>query len=322
MPNLIEALKNFPKKKVLVLGDIMLDIFSWGEVTRVNPEQPAASLVAMLKETYALGGAANVANNLSSLGARTTLFALLGEDQNKNRLTDLCKSNGIVFDSLQSSFPNIVKQRVMAHGQQMVRLDYGEKELQEIDTSTESQAIDYLRKNLFNYDVIILSDYDKRFFTENLSQEIIKLSNSLSIPTLIDPKPINAYYFRGGTLISPNKKEAEEISGIKYSNGEKTLRTMASSLRDKLQVPYVVITCGEDGAYSYHNGDSRLVKTVAKQVADVTGAGDTFAATLALGFSSGLGIHDAALLGSYAAGIVVEKLGTATLTLQELESLL
>lgn len=302
----------------------MLDKFSWGDVKRVNPEQPAAPLVRICKENYALGGAANVANNLSALGAQTFLYGILGRDGAGNKIKKICDKKRINLKFFYCQEPTIVKQRIMAHGQQITRLDFGERKKMKMKKEIQETILKNLEKEIQEFDFIILSDYDKGFFEEDFSRKIIELANLNNKKTLVDPKPCNLNFFKKCTVISPNKHEAEKMSEIEYSNGKETLLKIGKILGEKINSKYIIITCGEDGMFSYdvENEDSFFVGTEAREVADVTGAGDTFAATLTLGLACDLKIHDAAQLANYAAGIVVEKIGTAVPLINEIKKAL
>ena len=319
---LIDALDNFKNKKILVMGDVMLDKFSFGEINRVNPEQPAAPLVRIIKENYILGGAANVANNIVALGANCTLYCVLGRDFCGKMINKICENKKIRIRGFFNNNPTIMKQRVIAHGQQISRMDFGERKIKKINERLQNKIIDSLKKEIKNYDFVILSDYDKSFFTKYFSSQIINLTKESDIPILADPKPCNLDFFRGCSLISPNKKEAEEMTGIKYSNEKNVLTKMAEELSKKIESKNIIITCGEDGVFDYCDGETDFVGTVAREVADVTGAGDTFAAIIALGLASGLNISDAIRLGNYASGIVVGKIGTATTNIKEIKEIL
>jgi len=321
MKSLVNALDNFNKKKILVIGDIILDKFTWGIIDSLNPEMPAAPKVKIKPlATYALGGAANVANNIVSLNAKCYLYGAIGNDKEGEEIINLCKKRGINLTKVYHG-QTIMKERVMAHRQQIVRLEYGEWQLKKIGEDIQKKVIKNLEKDLYECDFIILSDYDKTFFNEEFSQKVIKLANSKKIPTLVDTKPSNLNYFKDCYIICPNKKEAEIMTGIKYDNGKDRLIEMGKKLSEMSNSRYSIITCGQDGVFSYDNktGDSLMIKTKAKGVADVTGAGDTFAATLALGLSSQLNITQAVELANYSSGVVVEKVGTATPTIKEIK---
>ncbi len=318
--HLKEALNDFKKRKILVMGDIILDRFTWGVIERVNPEQNAAPLVKVVSESYILGGAANVASNIASLSAKVSLYGFLGNDSYSKEIQRLCQEQNIQLHTFYNNQPTIVKQRIMADRQQVTRVDFGETKLGTLSRKIQEEILDELNNTISEHDLIILSDYNKGFFDSFLSRGIIETTNSYKIPILVDLKPANMDFFNGCTIICPNEREAQEMSGIKYQNGNETLSKIGKKLSERMNSQYVIITCGKDGAFSYHNGSSEHIPTFAKQVSDVTGAGDTFAAALALGFSSGLSIHDSTRLANYAASIVVEKVGTATASLEELIS--
>ncbi|MFH1592974.1 MAG: PfkB family carbohydrate kinase [Candidatus Woesearchaeota archaeon] len=324
MEDLKEALNKFKEKKILVMGDIILDKFTWGVVERINPEQPAASLVKVCNETYKLGGAANVANNVSSLGARCCLVGVIGKGSYGYKVKELCVEKGIKLKAFYDERPTLVKQRIVAHNQQLSRLDFGENNLEKIKPEIQEEIIKYLKNELVNnnYDYMILSDYDKEFFSREFCQEIIQIANSIKIPVHVDPKPKNIDFFRNCNVMSPNKREAQEITGIKYSNGKDVLMSMSEALSQLSNPQYVVITCGKDGVFGYdiEKKESLLIGTKARDVADVTGAGDTFAAALPLALSSGLNLFDSVKLANYASGVVVEKVGTAVPTIEEIKN--
>jgi len=319
-----ETLNNFPNKRVLVMGDIILDKFSWGSVERVNPEQPAAPLVKIIKESYSLGGAANVANNIVSLGAKCTLYGIIGDGLSGKIIKKICKEKSIDLKKFNSKNQPLMKQRIIAHGQQITRLDFGEKEIKKISSETKNKIINLLKKEIKKFDIIILSDYDKEFFREDFCREIIQISNSNHIPILVDPKPKNLDFFKNCTLVCPNKKEAEDISGIKYSKSKEILVQMGRAISESVNSKYVIVTCGEEGMFCYNSPKEEciFVNTQAKEVADVTGAGDTFAATISLGLISGLEIKEAAKLANVASGIAVGKIGTCSITVKEIRNYL
>lgn len=326
MKRLEKALDQFKNKKILVVGDVMLDIFNWGIIERINPEQPASPLTKILSREYLPGGAANVANNVSSLGADTTLWGVIGKDYFGEELKKICIKKRIYFHPTQINFPTIVKERTIAHGQQIARNDYGEENLEASQINFSElmkQGIPISFENLIKEkgkDGIVLSDYNKIVFNPIFTKDLIKYAKELNIPIFTDPKPQNIHYFKGCDLICPNRKEAEEMTGIHYIKENGTLAKMGKSLSEKLGSD-VIITLSEDGIFSYEkSGNYQHVPTYARKVAEVTGAGDTFISTLALGRVSGLNLHDAAVLANVAAGIAVEKPGTATPSIEEIRA--
>ncbi len=234
----------------------------------------------------------------------------------------MCAEEGIKLKVFYNKRPTLVKQRIIAHGHQINRLDFGEEILKEIEPTVKNKIKIDLEKELNNneYDFIIFSDYNKKLFSKELSKEIISLANNKKILTHVDPKPQNIDFFKNCTIISPNKREAEIMTGIKYNNGEDVLIKMAKKLSEIVNPKYVIITCGEDGVFSYDTEKEKysFIDTKAREVADVTGAGDTFAASFPLALSSGADLFNAVKLANYASGVVVEKVGTAIPTIKEI----
>ena len=320
MDNFLDALKRFKGKKILVIGDIILDRYLYGNTNRINPEVPHAPLVNIENKEFVLGGAANVANNLASLGANVILFGVIGNDQDGNKIKELCSKRSIVLESFTDPRrPTTLKTRIIADNHQITRFD--EEKTDEIDESLKEKIYNAIINNIDNVDCIAFSDYDKGTLTNDLSQKIIKLAKEKNILVLTDPKPQNISYFKGSSLIRPNHHEACKIAGMDYENGNK-LELVAKKIKNIAQCKYVIISCGKDGLFVYNSNKSVKIKANAKEPVDVTGAGDTILAGLCLGLSSGLELHQAAELANLMAGIVVGKVGTATITIEEIGKLL
>lgn len=309
---LVEAVKKFNGKKIAVVGDIALDYYVFGKVSRINPERPGYPLLTVEREEHRLGCAANVAMNLASLGAEVSLYGWIGKDDNGKRIWEECQKNNIRLFCVKRD-KTITKQRWIEanHNDYLGRADFGEDKIEVID---EKQG-DELFNNLIleGFEAVILSDYNKGMFKGNLSRRIIDWANAHNVLTVVDPKPVNAMRFSGASLIRPNLSEAREIIGEKEENME----LLAKKLKDKVQSKEVVVTCGSQGII-VENGGFHNIKTKARQVIDVTGAGDTVAAVLTLALLSGADLVQAAKIANYAAGIVVEKQGTATVNSIEL----
>ncbi len=314
-------LEMFKDRRVIVVGDILLDKYLLGEVKRLNPEQPAAPVVNIYGERYVLGGAANVANNIASLGAKCCLYGVIGKDSHGKKVEKICNEKGIDLRNFYADNPTIVKQRVLAHGQQMIRLDFGEHSLEKISNNLQDKIMSSIKYEIKDYDCVILSDYNKLMFGSGLEKKIIETAKKEKIKVLVDPKPRNGEnsLFKGCTIIRPNKIEAEKMTGIEYS--KEKLKDIGKCLSEKLDAEYSVITCGEEGAFVYDRkeGNSKHIKTIPRNVADVTGAGDTFIAVLALGLSTGLDVYRSAEIANYIAGMVVEYAGTKALTIKEIK---
>jgi rfaE bifunctional protein kinase chain/domain len=316
-------IKEVSQKKILVLGDIILDLFSWGEIIGLNPEQPAAPKVRMIKNTYALGGAANVANNVKALGINCSLGGILKRaDFNSARIVDMCKQAGISTDYIFSSenAPLILKQRIMAHNQQITRLDWGEEKPYKLEKSLENKLINLFKEKIKedNFDLVILSDYNKGFFTKLLVQNIIQTCKAYDKPTLVDAKPENLKYFKGCFAICPNIKEAEKMSKIKYNENKKLLEKIAKKISQENEIKNVLITCAEEGVFVYNSENRVQISSNAVKAVDPTGAGDTSIAGFSVGLVCGMDVLEATRFGNYAAGISVEKVGTSTVSFDEI----
>lgn len=312
MSKLSEIISQFKDKKIAVIGDISLDVYTFGEVRRINPEKPAAPLLKKIREEYRLGCAANVAANLSAINAETILYSVSGEDRAGSEIFRLCREKKIEA-FMPSDGETIVKERLIEieHNDYLARVDSGETNLNPIS----QDSIDQIMTNLYAFrprDAIILSDYNKRVFGSNLAEKVIKYANEFAIPLVADIKPKNYNKFLNSTVIAPNLEEAEQMAGPRS-----TLEELAFRLKEKMKSKYLVITLGKDGMLTY-DGSYHKMPTQAREVVDVVGAGDTVTALLALSLASEASIVEAAQIANVAAGIVVEKQGTATVTKEEI----
>jgi rfaE bifunctional protein kinase chain/domain len=317
---LLEAVNRFGSCRLLVVGDIMLDQFVWGEVSRISPEAPVP-VVEVQDETMLLGGAANVANNLRALGGGVVLGGMIGDDSLGKIFRELAQEQGIdttsVFSGTRST---TMKTRILARGQQVVRVD--RESVQPLDeASTQALAKSFDRVGL-DIDGIVVSDYAKGVVTAGLMSSLIDISKRRGIPLLVDPKPVNSETYYGVTLLTPNQREAEILSGNRISDEESLLCT-AQEIQERFGTEAVLITRGVHGMALWQR-DAGLfsIPTMAREVFDVTGAGDTVIAMLALGMVNGLNMRDAAYLANIAAGVVVGKIGTATVSVGEIRDLL
>ena len=318
MSKIKQTLDNFKGKRILVIGDVMLDRYIIGEVTRISPEAPVP-VIKVSKELHVPGGASNTASNVSSLGGKAYLAGIIGDDNAGKILTDLLKkknieTNGLVIDKER---PTIQKTRVVGQPQQIVRIDYEEDE--KVSPEIEEKLIDYIRTILNEIDVVVISDYAKGVVTKNLASNIITLCNESKKPIIVDPKPSNLELFKGATLVTPNQKEASLMTGME--NKLENVVVMGEKIKDILN-SNVLITKGEYGSSLIElKGDIIHIPTKAKEVYDVSGAGDTVVAALALSIAAGADLKYAAVIANHAAGIVVGKAGTATTTVKEILSL-
>ncbi len=313
----IKVIGGFTRSKVMILGDLMLDRYLWGSVERISPEAPVP-VVHIEKETSNLGGAANVAANVSALGAQPFLVGAIGDDQyavelKKNLRGKRIPTSGLVIDSKR---PTTVKTRIVAHSQQVVRVD--RENLVEINSDLVESLISKTKKYLNQVDGIIISDYGKGVITQDLLAGIIPLAVSEGKFIAVDPKEVHFMNYKNVSVITPNHHEAGFVSGRKITN-EKILIDVGWKLLKSLGLESLLITRGEKGmALFERDGDLTHIPTEAKTVYDVTGAGDTVIATLAVARTAGASMKEAAHLANIAASLAVAKFGTARVTKDEL----
>lgn len=310
-----KILAGFPNKKIGVIGDIMLDHYITGSVERISAEAPVP-IISTKKEEFVPGGAANTAVNAASLGAKVDLSGVVGRDAAAKKVVEVLSRKGVncrgVFTD--SSRRTTEKIRIIAAGQQLVRID--RENTNSIEKDLEKRFINFINSKISDWDAIIVSDYVKGMFTPVLAAKVIELARKHKKPVIADIKPINAEYFKGATLISPNKKEAAEISGIKL-NSAKDIKQIGEALMKKMRSA-VLLTRSEDGMMLFGGRRPLNLPSFAPAVVDGTGAGDTVVATVALAVTSGADLKQAAFIANCAAGAVVGKPGTASVSLKEL----
>lgn len=304
---------------VVVLGDLMLDEFVWGDVTRISPEAPVP-VVDVRRESAHLGGAANVLANLVALGVRACVVGVVGDDRAGERLrTELRSTSPFQGDELivvDGSRPSTVKTRIIAHNQTVVRADRERRT--PVDARVEERMIGVLRQALKEASAFVVSDYDKGAVTPRILGEVLPLAYGRGIPVLIDPKVRNFQAYRPATLITPNHHEALRLTNTEEDTDE-GLKRAAQLIHERLGCDCVLITRGERGMMLMEGRKEPVyVETAAREVYDVTGAGDTVIATLAAALAAGASMLEAAVLANHAAGIVVGKVGTATTGADEL----
>ena len=317
---LADTVRAFGATSVLVVGDLMLDRFVWGEVSRISPEAPVP-VVEVQKETMLLGGAANVANNIRAMGGGCILGGVAGDDDAGDSLVSLARETGISTDAVvRDSGPTTVKTRIVARGQQVVRVDREERRGPE-GAILESVKAAFARA-VPSAGCVVVSDYAKGVITHDIMTSLTSLASIHGVPLLIDPKPSNMDLYRGVTMLTPNSLEAGAMSGIEISDDD-TLELAASRIMSNLAADAVLITRGSAGMGLLQKGKPLFtIPTMAREVFDVTGAGDTVIATFAMGIANGLDMPEAAWLANMAAGIVVGKVGTATVSGSELAGML
>ncbi len=303
------------KPHILVIGDLMIDHYLWGKCERISPEAPV-QVVAVEKETSVLGGAGNVIHNLKALGAEVSVLSVVGDDANAKELRMLLQkievSDAHLF--VQEGRNTSKKSRIIASGQQVIR--YDKESTEDIDPSIQAQMIDPFDVMIEQYDTLLLSDYGKGVLTIELTQSLIGIAKEKGKKVLIDPKGTDYSKYKGATLLTPNKKEAMEASKIDIVD-EATLLDAIKHLKEYCDLETSLITLSEEGIAIY---DDRLRThpTVAREVFDVTGAGDTVIASLGFALASGYSIDEAVKFANLSAGVVVGKLGSATATLNEI----
>lgn len=312
--HLKKIIKKFKNKKILVIGDLMIDEYIWGKVSRISPEAPIP-VVDVQKEEFKPGGAANVILNLTSLGARVYSAGVVGDDAGAHRLLNYLKKKNVNLDSIliDKKRPTTIKTRVIAHSQQVVRIDK-EKRIP-VPAQIIDRLINKIKKILKSVDAVVFSDYGKGVITKELVDFVVKNFNTKIITA--DPKPKNMGVFKNVTLISPNKKEAQEATGIQIES-EKDIDKVAAELKKLTDAEAILITRGEEGMTLYNKKEKYHIPAVAREVYDVTGAGDTVISVITLALTTGADFKDSALLANIAAGKVVAEIGVAVLTPQEL----
>lgn len=303
------------ENKVLIVGDAILDIYYSGKVDRVSPEAPVP-VVQVKTVSNRLGGAANVANNISKLKGKAKLISFSGNDNNSQVLKRMLDENEIDYNFVETEAPTITKIRVISGAQQIVRVDF--EEYVAFSQNLEDLKIKYVDENFDDTDIIILSDYDKGFVTETFCKYIIEKANKYNKPIIVDPKGKNWKKYRNATIVTPNVKELSEIIGYSVENEDLAIEKAGLEIKKRFDFKYLLVTRSEKGITFF--GDSiEHIRTIESEVFDVSGAGDTVVATIARGVSAGYSWIDSIELANKAAGIVVSKIGTEPITYSELE---
>jgi len=301
---------------ILVVGDLIIDNYLWGSCERISPEAPV-QIIDVSKEVTVLGGAGNVAHNLKTLGADVTVCSVIGDDDSGKELLEM-------FQKIEVNTQNILiqqkrktskKTRLIAVGQQIVRYDKETKDA--ISQNSTEQLLELLSKTIQKYDAIILSDYAKGVLTPQLTQGIIALAKSVNVKVLVDPKGEDFSKYRGAYLLTPNKKEAMLATNIEIKD-EQSLEKALLKLKIECELDVSLITLSEDGIATYTDKVQKF-PTVAKEIFDITGAGDTVIASIAYALSLGKNIEETAKFANLSAGVVVGKVGSATVSLAEIE---
>ncbi len=306
-------------KTVMVIGDLMLDRYIWGAVERISPEAPVPVL-DVKSEDAKLGGAGNVASNLTSLGGRVMMASVVGRDANGQTVKRLLESQDIATNHilLANDRQTIVKTRVIAHHQQVVRIDREDRSF--IPEELRSDMIESVRESIADIDAIIVSDYAKGMISRHLMEQVVSIARPAGVPVCVDTKDRNFPYYKDVTAITPNIKKLSFGSGIKIEKQDDVIRA-ATKVKQELNCSLVLATRGEEGM-SLFEDDGRVIHipTAAKKVFDVTGAGDTVIACFALALAAGATPLESAILANTAAGIAVGEVGAASVSLETLRN--
>lgn len=302
--------------RILIIGDLMLDHYVWGSVERISPEAPV-QILKITQENNRLGGASNVALNLIALGAKAHICGIVGDDIDGNNIIALLDSAGVNRDLLciKSDFQSIKKTRFIASNQQVLRVDR-----ESVEMSLDSQTLARIADCIEQFNAIILSDYGKGALSVDFTKQIIALANDKKIPILCDPKGDDYSKYANATLLTPNKKEAQIATNIRIDSRDSLLSAL-KKMKNDYNLKYGLITLSEDGMAIF---DSKLtqIPTLAKEVYDVTGAGDTVISALAFGLCNGMDIYESAKFANAAAAVVVGKIGSAQATRAEILSII
>lgn len=302
--------------KILVVGDLMLDHYILGDCSRISPEAPV-QVVEVKKEQNRLGGACNVAHNLIALGAEVELCGIVGQDRAGEELLSQAKGLGVgvglIYQDTQRQTTQ--KSRILVSNQQILRVDRENKE--ELSSEVLSKMFELIAKEIKHFDGVILSDYGKGVLGEKMTKDLIALANQYQKIVLCDPKGSDYSKYKNATLLTPNKKEAKEATGIEIDNPE-TLLLALNSLKTQCNLTYPLITLSEDGIGILENEELQVFPTLAQEVYDVTGAGDTVIASLCYCLAQGKSIQEACKFANSAAAVVVAKVGSATATQEEI----
>jgi len=316
---LVQLLARFKKQKIAVLGDVGIDRYTHGTVERISPEAPVP-IVFVQSENLKLGLAANVADNIVALGGRAEVAGVIGKDNNADDLCSLLKDKGLGTKGLvmDESRRTILKERIVAETQQVLRVDY--ENTHPLSPVVQKKVLQSALKAVANSDALIIEDYAKGLLSEGLLKSVITAARKKKIPVLVDPHlKTPAPWYSGSTLLTPNKKEAEALAGMKISD-EASLIEVGQKIIRMTRSDSLIITLGKEGMAIFRGlkGKPVLIPTFAREVYDVSGAGDTVISVLALALASGAKLEEAAYVSNLAAGVEVSKRGTATVSPQEI----
>lgn len=318
MKRLTKIISRFNKAKILVIGDLILDEFIWGTVERISPEAPVP-IVKVTSQSFMPGGSSNVANNIYTLGGKVYISGVIGNDLYATILQDKFTERGMSVEGLivDNARPTTLKTRVIAHHQQVVRIDKEDDAC--IDSDVLKQILRYVKMKIQEIDAIIIEDYGKGVIVPKLLNGILKLAKKHKKIVTIDPKEDHFSFYKQATVITPNRQELEKATHIKIKD-HLSLEKAGFKLLNRLKLSCILVTLGEDGMCLFEkNRKVTHIPTVAQEIFDVSGAGDTVISAFTLALASGANLKDAAHISNCAAGVVVGKIGVAVCTQDELK---
>jgi D-beta-D-heptose 7-phosphate kinase/D-beta-D-heptose 1-phosphate adenosyltransferase len=311
-------LNSFKNIRALVLGDLMIDEYLWGDVDRISPEAPVP-IVSVKRETYTLGGAGNVINNLVAMGAKVSVVGTAGTGTTGRMMLDKFNELGVDSGGIidEQERPTTRKTRVIASNQQVLRIDRETKK--EISQATLDRLISFISGVASQMDLVIVSDYDKGLVTRELVRQTVEIARAHGIPVLADPKGLDFTKYSQVSILTPNQKEAGLAAGIDIKTDQDLIQA-GTRIMEQADLERLVVTCGKDGMMLFERDKEPLrIASLARQVFDVSGAGDTVISILGLALAAGANFKESAAIANAAAGIVVGKVGTATASPEELE---
>ena len=309
---------NFSNVNIIVIGDVMLDIYYYGKVTRLSPEAPVP-VVRVDHTTYIPGGAANVAVNISDVGGSVFLLGYAGNDENRKKLETLADEKKIDYDFISVKKPTITKARIIGEHQQIVRMDFEDSGTGDNKDAEETLKKVFLQQIEKKCDAVILSDYGKGICSKELCQFIIKACSKKNIPTIVDPKGTGWEKYSGSYIVTPNFSEFKAMIGTEISNKDEDVEKYICNIAEKYNLQKLLVTRSEKGMSCFDGKSIIHMPTKVKEVFDVSGAGDTVVAILSVCLGAKFNLEESLLIANKAAGIVVGKLGTASATIEEIE---
>lgn len=296
----------------------MIDSYFIGKVDRISPEAPV-QIIAVKEKNHRPGGAANVALNLKSLGAKASICSVIGNDSEGNELKSLLHENGICIDGIfsEKNRKTTIKTRIIAENHHLLRID--SEDTHNITKANEDKIIQFVKKNIERFDAIIFEDYNKGVLTKRVINEVIQIANQNKIPTIVDPKKDNFFEYKNCTLFKPNRKEVKEGLNLNFDlNDIKNIEKSADMILEKLSCSSVMITLSENGVFLKENSKSVHINAFKRKIKDVSGAGDTVVSVAALCIALGVDITLLANLTNLAGGLVCRKLGVVPIEKSEL----